>query len=560
MPPSDAEIQLLSLALDDPDEYRRRLEGFKALACSTEQEPLTTANTVREGDEVVAEAASLSPIEYDRQRKQIAGALGIRIATLDSVIAAKRPKPCGNGLQGQDMQFEHVEPFAEEVDGAALLSEIAELFAKHIVLPLGASETLALWCMWTYLVDQFEIAPMLGLTSATKRCGKTRVLTILSKVVLCPLAASNISPAAIFRAVEKWHPTIMADEAESFFKDNEALRGILNSGHTKTTAYVIRCEGEDNEPRAFSTWGAKAWAAIGILASTLMDRSIVLPLRRCTPGEKFVKRLPSDDHFAMLRSRIVRWVNDNLDEIRSTEVVLPDGLDNRAEDNWAPLFAIAQVAGEGWPTTARQAAQRLSGVESEDAREVGVQLLHDIRRVFDERGVDRLHTDALLGCLCAMGESPWPTYCHGKPLTPRALANLLRPFEIRSKQLRIDDKNQRGFEAGDFTDAWLRYPAHDAQAPREDAFSATSDTPQENQGFASDSEVLHAEACNGYECSGDADEIRTVTDVIDKGGEAERTRALSQSLPPKNGSTLAACDKGETTLFASLTDKADALA
>jgi hypothetical protein len=35
-------------------------------------------------------------------------------------------------------------------------------------------------------------------------------------------------------------PTLLIDEGDSFIKDNEEMRGILNSGHTKAAAHVIR--------------------------------------------------------------------------------------------------------------------------------------------------------------------------------------------------------------------------------------------------------------------------------------------------------------------------------
>ena len=67
--------------------------------------------------------------------------------------------------------------------------------------------------------------------------------------------ASNISPSALFRYVEEIRPTLLIDEADSFVKDNEEMRGILNSGHTKAAAHVIRnveVSGE-HKPRRFST-------------------------------------------------------------------------------------------------------------------------------------------------------------------------------------------------------------------------------------------------------------------------------------------------------------------
>jgi len=53
-------------------------------------------------------------------------------------------------------------------------------------------------------------------------------------------------------------------------------------GHTRDSAYVIRTVGENFTPTKFSTWGAKAIAGIGHVADTLMDRAIVLELRRET--------------------------------------------------------------------------------------------------------------------------------------------------------------------------------------------------------------------------------------------------------------------------------------
>jgi len=98
------------------------------------------------------------------------------------------------------------------------------------------------------------------------------------------LLSSNISPASLFRIVEKYSPTLLVDEADSFLRDKEELRGILNSGHTRDAAYVVRTVGDENEPRRFSTWAAKAVALIGHLPDTLADRSLVVPMRRRAAG------------------------------------------------------------------------------------------------------------------------------------------------------------------------------------------------------------------------------------------------------------------------------------
>ena len=49
---------------------------------------------------------------------------------------------------------------------------------------------------------------------------------------------------------------------------------------SRDTAFVIRCEGDDNKPQEFSTWSPKAIAAIGKLGATLRDRAIIISMCR----------------------------------------------------------------------------------------------------------------------------------------------------------------------------------------------------------------------------------------------------------------------------------------
>ena len=152
---------------------------------------------------------------------------------------------------------------ARPVDGAALLTALAETFTRHALLPEGGAEALALWTLHTYTHEAAYISPILCLSSPQRRCGKTTVLSLLRAIVRRPLPTANVTAAALFRATEQWHPTLLIDEADSFLRDNEELRGVLNSGHTRDMAYVIRTVGDDHEPRAFCTWAPKAIASLG---------------------------------------------------------------------------------------------------------------------------------------------------------------------------------------------------------------------------------------------------------------------------------------------------------
>jgi hypothetical protein len=86
----------------------------------------------------------------------------------------------------------------------------------------------------------------------------------------------------MFRAVEAAKPTLLIDEADTFLAHSDELRGISNVGNKKG-GQVIRCVGDDAEPRAFAAFAPAAVAAIGHLPGTIQDRSITLLMRRALP-------------------------------------------------------------------------------------------------------------------------------------------------------------------------------------------------------------------------------------------------------------------------------------
>jgi putative DNA primase/helicase len=88
---------------------------------------------------------------------------------------------------------------------------------------------------------------------------------LLGGLVLKPLPSSNVTPATVFRVMDKFHPTLLIDEGDTFLREDPGLRGILDSGHLRSSAYVLRCIGDSNEVASFCTWGPKAIAAIGTL-------------------------------------------------------------------------------------------------------------------------------------------------------------------------------------------------------------------------------------------------------------------------------------------------------
>ena len=453
-------------------------------------------------EQTIARLAGLPAIEYDRVRQVEAERLGVRVNTLDDQV--KRLRGAFEEAKSP-LEFESIEPWQYPVDGAQLLDGLSKAFSRYLVLPQQSATALALWVLFTHLIDSAEVAPILAVVSPEKRCGKSTLLALLSRLVYRPMPASNISPAAIFRSVEAWKPTLLIDEADTFVRENEELRGIVNSGHTRSSAYVVRTVGDDHEPKRFSTWSAKAIALIGRLPDTLEDRSIAVEMRRKLPSERVEKlRHAEPDQFLTLRQKCARFAADNVVGVKNARPAIPGELHDRAADNWEPLLAIADVAGGEWPQISRQAASIISGA-TPDGDSTKTELLRDIQTALGSRLAGRSHVGSaeLIQVLTADNEARWCEFSHGKPVSARQLAKLLRPFGIVSGTVRFGTETAKGYSVEGFTDAFARYlppsdPSHrHKQAPARVVTESAFVTERDVLRIANPSQSSTGAGCDG---------------------------------------------------------------
>jgi putative DNA primase/helicase len=406
-------------------------------------------------EEAVERLAALRPLEYEKVRETEAKQLKVRVKTLDQEVTRSRVQSALEYAGDADFLIDP-EPWPDPVNLGYLLDRLTEVAKTYLVLPRGAAEVIALWVLHAHAHDCFEISPIIAITSPTPECGKTTCLTLLGALVPRPCPASNITTAALFRAVEKWQPTLLIDEADTFLKNSDELRGVLNSGHQRSNAFVIRTVGDDHEPKQFRTWGPKAIALIGKLPSTLATRAIHIELRRKAVGE-LVERLRPDrlDHLKPFLRQAARWVADHRVSLLSADPEMPEELSGRAADNWRPLIAIADRAGGNWPARTRRISIDLGNSRTEQT--AGVKLLGDIQRIFTDRQADRLPSAEMAEMLSKMEDRPWPEWHHGKPITPRQIAKLLEPFGVSPGTIRTAAGTVKGYKFEDFNDAFVRY-------------------------------------------------------------------------------------------------------
>jgi putative DNA primase/helicase len=435
-------------------------------------------------EKTFAHLASLSPANYDRCRKTEARRLGLRPATLDVEVSARRT-PHERGAQGSEVELPNVEPWETPVAGKDVLNEVAATFSRYLVLPLGAADALALWTAHTHAFDAFTHTPRLNFRSPEKGCGKTTALDVTASLTPRALRAENITAPVLFRLVDSCKPTLLLDEVDNYLRNAEELCGLLNAGH-KLGAKAFRCEGENHIVRGFAAFAPAALAGIGALPGTLHDRSIVVRLVRAKAGE-ITARFDSRriERETELCRKLARLAADNFERLKDCDPRLPETAFNRLADNWRPLFAIAEIVGGDWPRRAKEAFTKLTNTEDLDAQGVGTILLADIAATFAAKDSDKIFSEQLCKDLAEIEGRPWAEWGRQhKPISPNQLATQLRRFSVKPHEVRIGKETGRGYALVDFDDAFPRYLP---EIPISDRNTETL------QGKTAISEVKHAE-------------------------------------------------------------------
>ena len=135
-------------------------------------------------------------------------------------------------------RISRLEPFIRTLC-TELLDGIGKGIGRYVVFDKAAADAVALWVVAAHTFDSFSIFPRLLVTSPEKHCGKSTLLDAIERIVPRPLSAANITAAALFRVIEAARPIVILDEADTFARDNEELRGVINAGH-KRNGMIIR--------------------------------------------------------------------------------------------------------------------------------------------------------------------------------------------------------------------------------------------------------------------------------------------------------------------------------
>jgi putative DNA primase/helicase len=445
----------------------------KADAAAANADKSNSGPTPELTNEVVINLAGLTPLQYAQQLAREAKKYKTPVKLLEKAVEAAKIEQEAEKLLEPHWE---VKPAEDPVDAAKLFTEVEARILLHVAMPKHLAFVVAMWVGQSWVHEHATYSPILFVTSPERDSGKSTLMGIIGFLVRRSLLSVGISAAALYRSIEKWHPSFVIDECDEAFVNNPELRQVINSGWTRGQG-VVRCDPDTNEPRKFSTFCPKAIASKGKKApDTILSRAIFVTQKRRTRAEAITHFNHVDDAgFARLRSQLARWAADNGEALGLVRPSMPEGFLNRVASNWQLMFAIADSLGEETGRRARAAAQQIVGMT--DLTSAGVELLRDIKTMFDRSTLDYLTSKAIVAALEADKEKPWAEWSRGKPITEKGVAGLLHEYRIFSRNVGPEGAQAKGYRKTDFADAWDRYLAPKEEIPPSDPNTFRSSRP-----------------------------------------------------------------------------------
>jgi hypothetical protein len=197
------------------------------------------------------------------------------------------------------------------IDKEQLWSDVRQFIWDHLFLIDEALyDVLTAWVFASWIPEVWPVVPYVFFYGPVAS-GKTRSLEVLHRLCYRSILSSNISSAALFRACEAWHPTIILDETEIYSKaDRSDVIGLLNSGYRRGQ-HAIRARSTDHgvELDVFDVFGFKALAGTRGLKATLESRSIMV---RTIKNRRKVRLFIDEARAHALRSQLLMWRLDTL--------------------------------------------------------------------------------------------------------------------------------------------------------------------------------------------------------------------------------------------------------
>jgi hypothetical protein len=359
-----------------------------------------------------------------------------------------------------------------------MLGKIAAFIRKYVVVSDEQLFVLTIWILHSWMCRALPNTAYLNIQSPGPGCGKTRLLKLLElfgppgswftagpaphlfikKLLTVKPAETPDKPS-----IHELPSAVFLDDREFTLgsSDNNAVISCLINGFRASNRYLY--QHERSSVREFSVFCPKAFAGVAPLPRALAQRCIPVDLKRKLSSEKVED---FDLRFIRVTAQplldwLKAWSALNLDVLQGHArhyAMTPSERFNVYEAEFVrPLLVLAHLVEGKWLDNLHASLQWLKLRSATDTAPEGIQLLTDLRRIFDERKNPAfIPSLQLVEELKLFEHRPWATW---KGSLPHKIGRLLRPFGIRSTYQHTGDNSRyiKVYLQEDLKEAWERY-------------------------------------------------------------------------------------------------------
>ena len=360
-------------------------------------------------------------------------------------------------IKGGVLSFEPPSPIeSEDISFGETLFDCANLLQKIMFMKEEETIVTSLWASATWFIDAFETVPYLLISSKTAACGKTRLLEFLEQVVRYPIKTGDTTPAAVFRMMSNYHPTLLMDESDQYLRNRDGFMQILNDGN-KIGSRVIRTAsnpkgGFSDSVKTYDCFGFKVIAGIKStqLPDTITSRSLVIQLRKKPRSdENRVKLSHFKNEFLSIRRKLytlsLKYINDIKALSDSGTIKFPMSFSDRQVEGHETMWAMLECMCDPDIQKKCKNACEQCLLQLDSSYEFGV--LQDIYNFAVSSGKDWVLTTSLLSHLHR--QNKW------KDITSRRLGQILKNYHIKSRQI-SQENNRRGYMTFQLEEAYMQ--------------------------------------------------------------------------------------------------------
>lgn len=347
---------------------------------------------------------------------------------------------------------------------SGVLNEANEILKQLLVLEDGyPHEILTLWACHALAFKAATSNPPLVITADTYGAGKTEAASTVSLLVKNPVHMTNPTAPNIYRNTGKSAPgskTMMIDEADQGVFDSKEMTAVVNAAWSREFAQVQRQTEKRTKGSTgyvtenFSLWQPFVFSMIGMpFKGSTRSRCIVVKMKSIDANspeyETLLKgeaRTKAKQRLKVLQGSLNGILAQHVDDLLVAEPEYPTEVASlRQRDNIRLMLAIADLAGDHWPETAREALGANSDT-SLQVSELCEQALEAAIRWFDKEANEyRDRITAAEWISQGAFENLW-----GPEITTKSLSNIAAPLKsTRAKGRAGRRKGGRGYKRTD---------------------------------------------------------------------------------------------------------------